>query len=140
LIAGLGIDEAKKRATAYENAGADAILIHSRKTTPNEVFQFTDSWKGSIPIVVVPTTYPNVNIDELIAHKIKMVIYANQSLRAAHASIVRLFKEIKESKSLSEIKEEMSSMEEIFRLQEMFKVKEEEEDIEKELKKLGYRK
>ena len=138
LIAGLGIKDALKRATAYENAGADAILIHSKKDTPEEVFEFADSWQGNIPLVVVPTSYPIVSVDELTVHKIKMVIYANQSLRVAHAAISRLFKEIAGSKRLSEINEEMSSMEEIFKLQEMFSIKKEEEEIEKELKKLGY--
>ena len=53
LISGAGMNEALKRATAYENAGADAILIHSKQKTPDEIFEFTDSWKGSAPIVVI---------------------------------------------------------------------------------------
>ena len=65
LISGAGMNEALKRATAYENAGADAILIHSKQKTPDEIFEFTDSWKGSAPIVVVPTTYDTVKISEL---------------------------------------------------------------------------
>lgn len=138
LIAGLGVKEALKRAEAYEKAGADAILIHSKKTEPTEIFEFADQWKGIIPLVVVPTSYPSVSIDELISHKIKMVIYANQSLRVAHAAMSRVLNEIIDVKKLSEINEDMSSMEQIFHLQEMYNVKKEEEDIEKELKKLGY--
>ena len=138
LIAGLGVDEAIKRAMAYENAGADAILIHSKSDTPKEIFGFADLWKGNIPLIVVPTSYTTVSLDELISHKIKMVIYANQSLRAAHAAMSELLGEIKKSNRLSDIKENMSSMEDIFHLQEMYNVKKEEEDIEKELKKLGY--
>ncbi len=87
LIAGLGVDEAIKRAIAYEDAGADAILIHSKSDTPKEIFEFADLWKGNVPLIVVPTSYPTVSLDELISHKIKMVIYANQSLRAAHAAM-----------------------------------------------------
>jgi len=138
LIAGLGVDEAIKRAMAYENAGADAILIHSKSDTPKEIFGFADLWKGNIPLIVVPTSYTTVSLDELISHKIKMVIYANQSLRAAHAAMSELLGEIKKSNRLSDIKENMSSIEDIFHLQEMYNVKKEEEDIEKELKKLGY--
>lgn len=138
LIAGLGIEEALKRADAYSKAGADAILIHSKKKEPSEILEFADAWKGNIPLVVVPTSYPNVNLDELISHKIKMVIYANQSLRAAHAAMSRVLKEINQSNSLSEVKENMSTMEQIFHLQEMYRIKKEEEDIENELKKLGY--
>lgn len=138
LIADLGINETIKRAYAYEKAGADAILIHSKKNDAYEIFEFADLWSGNIPLVVVPTSYPNVGVDELISHKIKMVIYANQSLRAAHAVMAKTLKQIISSNSLSEIKEEMSSMEQIFQLQEMYRIKKEEEDVEKELKKLGY--
>ena len=138
LIAGMGMNEAIKRAHAYEDAGADAILIHSKKDTPNEIFEFSDMWNGNIPLVVVPTSYPSVNLDELISHKIRMVIYANQSLRVAHAAMSRVLQEINKTKSLSEVEEKMSTMEQIFELQEMYNIKKEEEAVEEELKKLGY--
>ena len=138
LISGAGMDEALKRATAYEKAGADAILIHSKKKTPEEVFEFAESWKGNSPIVVIPTTYDSVTLDELISHKIKIVIHANQTLRAAHASMSKVLKQMINSNSLSEVKEEISSMEDIFHLQEMYNIKEKEKEIEEELKKLGY--
>ena len=138
LISGAGMDEALKRATAYEKAGADAILIHSKKKTPEEVFEFAESWKGNSPVIVIPTTYDSVSLDELISHKIKMVIHANQTLRAAHASMSRILKQMINSNSLSEVKEEISSMEDIFHLQEMFNIQEKEKEIENELKKLGY--
>ena len=126
LIAGMGMNEAIKRAHAYEDAGADAILIHSKKDTPNEIFEFSDMWNGNIPLVVVPTSYPSVNLDELISHKIRMVIYANQSLRVAHAAMSRVLQEINKTKSLSEVEEKMSTMEQIFELQEMYNIKKEE--------------
>ena len=138
LIAGMGTDEALKRAYAYEKAGASAILIHSKKNNPSEIFEFSEMWKGSIPLVVVPTSYPSVSIDELISHKIKMVIYANQSLRIAHASMLRILKKINNAEKLTDVDEKISSMEEIFDLQKIFNINEEEKDVEKELKKLGY--
>ncbi len=138
LIAGLGVGEAIKRANAYEKAGADAILIHSKSKTPKEVFEFCDLWKGKIPLVVVPTSYSSVKIDELVSHKIKIVIYANQSLRIAHKSMSRLLKKIKNANSLDEIDEEISDMEEIFELQKMFEIHSQEKDIEEKLKKMGY--
>ena len=138
LISGAGMNEALKRATAYEKAGADAILIHSKKKTPEEVFEFAESWKGNSPVIVIPTTYDSVSLDELISHKIKMVIHANQTLRAAHASMSRILKQMINSNSLSEVKEEISSMEDIFHLQEMFNIQEKEKEIENELKKMGY--
>lgn len=137
LIAEKGMDEAKKRATAYEKAGADAILIHSKKNSPEEVFEFADTWKGNIPLVVVPTTYSNVKTDEFISHKIKMVIYANQTLRSAYSSMLDTLKKIKND-DLSNLDKEISSMEKIFELQKMHNVKEEEEEIQKELRKMGY--
>jgi len=138
LIAGLGVDEALKRARSYEEAGADAILIHSNSKTPEEIFQFCDSWDGSVPLVAIPTTYPSVTIDELISHKIKMVIYANQSLRASFYTMSKILQEISKADSLSDVDLKMSSMEEVFHIQEMYKIKNQEKSIEEELKRLGY--
>jgi phosphoenolpyruvate phosphomutase len=138
LIAEKGMKEAITRAKAYENAGADAILIHSRKNTPKEIFEFSDKWKGKIPLVVVPTSYPSVKLDELISHKIKMVIYANQSLRAAHNIMLKVLKDILERESLDEINIELTSMNDIFKLQEMYKINDQEKIIENNLKKMGY--
>ena len=138
LIAGMGVDEAIKRSTAYENAGADAILIHSKSKSPKEIFEFCDTWKGKIPLIVVPTSYGSVTIDELINHNIKMVIYANQTLRIAHKSMLLLLNKLKKANSLDEVNGEISSMEEIFELQKMFDMKSQEKDIEKKLKNMGY--
>ena len=138
LIAELGMNEALQRATAYQNAGADAILIHSKKETPDEVFEFSESWKGKIPLVVVPTTYPTVGIDELIKNKFKMTIYANQTLRVAYSAMNNMLREIKDCERISDIKQEMSSMEDIFELQKMYELKNQEKMIEDNLKKMGY--
>jgi len=138
LIAGLGMDEAIRRARAYEKAGADAILIHSKKKSPDEVFEFVDSWKGDIPIVVVPTNYNSVKIEELIQHKIKMTIYANQTLRASHASITKILEKMIKAENMEEIDKDISSMEEIFELQEMYDLKTHDAELEEKYKKLGY--
>lgn len=138
LIANLGIDEAIKRASAYELAGADAIIIHSKKNTPNEIFEFTEKWTGTTPIIVIPTSYGSVTVDELISHKIKLVIYANHSLRASHLAMSKILKEIIQSTSLNDINTKISSMEEIFKLQKMYDIKTQEKEIEEKLRKLGY--
>ena len=138
LISGAGMDEALKRATAYENAGADAILIHSKQKTPDEIFEFTDSWKGSAPLVVVPTTYDSVKISELESHKIKMVIYANQTLRVAHMAMTGLLNELIKADHISDVKDKISTMQDIFHLQEMYDIKNKEKELENELKRLGY--
>ena len=138
LISGIGMEQALKRAYAYEKAGADLILIHSKKITPEEIFEFSDSWKGSAPLVVIPTTYYSVNVDELIEHKIKMVIYANQTLRAAHFALSKLLKQMKNANNMSQLQNQMSSMDDIFKLQEMYEIKSQEKSIEEKLRKLGY--
>jgi len=138
LISGIGMKEALKRAYAYEKAGADLILIHSKKNSPDEIFEFSKSWNGSVPLVVIPTTYYSVKIDELIDHKIKMVIYANQTLRAVHLSLSRLLQKMRDANSMNEIQDQMSSMEDIFQLQEMYDMKSQEKTIEGKLRELGY--
>ena len=138
LIAGLGVSEARKRADAYEKAGADAILIHSKKNTPDEIFEFCDTWNGKIPIIAIPTSYPNVTLDELQNHKIKMVIYANQSLRVSHWVMAEYLSKLSTAKSLTDVETKMTTMEDIFHLQEMYEIKKQEIEIEKNLKKLGY--
>jgi len=138
LISGLGMKEALKRADAYEKAGADAILIHSKQKNPDEIFEFTDSWKGNTPIAVIPTTYDSVKLSDIYEHKIKMVIYANQTLRAAYDAMENLLKEMAVTEKISDIKQKMSSMNKIFDLQEMYDIKNKEKKIEAELKKLGY--
>ena len=138
LISGAGMNEALKRATAYENAGADAILIHSKQKTPDEIFEFADSWKGSVPIVVVPTTYDSVKISEISLHNVKMIIFANQTLRASHLAMTKLLREMVDTEHISTIEQEMSTMQDIFNLQEMYDIKSKEKKLEEELKKLGY--
>ena len=138
LISGAGMNEALKRATAYESAGADAILIHSKQKTPDEIFEFADSWKGSVPLVVVPTTYDSVKISELESHKIKMVIYANQTLRVAHMAMTGLLNELIKADHISDVKDKISTMQDIFNLQEMYDIKNKEKKLEEELKRLGY--
>lgn len=83
LIAGWGIGEALTRAHAYADAGADAALIHSKAPTPTEILAFASRWRRQVPLVVVPTMYPQVRLEELEAAGIRMVIFANQLLRAS---------------------------------------------------------
>lgn len=138
LIAETGMDDAITRASAYELAGADAILIHSKKTSPDEIFEFSKLWNGNIPLVVVPTTYPTVSIDDLIKNNFKMIIYANQTLRAAYTAMNNVLKQLDNSKRISDITQEIASMEDIFNLQEMYEIKNQEKIINKNLKKMGY--
>lgn len=83
LIAGWGKEETLKRVNAYAEAGADAVLIHSKTPTFDELKDVAKDCPSGLPLVAVPTTYHTVMASELEAAGFKMVIYANQSIRAA---------------------------------------------------------
>ena len=97
FILGKGLNDALKRAKIYSKAGADAILIHSKEKTPNEIFQFSKIFrktKYSIPLVAVPSTYSKVYEKDLIKNGFKIVIYANHLLRAAYPAMEFVGKKI----------------------------------------------
>lgn len=86
LILEKGIDDALKRADAYVHAGADALMIHSRKKIPDEILEFCDKFREKndfTPLVVVPTSYNIITEEELAEHGVNIVIYANQLTRSA---------------------------------------------------------
>src|SRR5262249_44092144 len=83
LIAGWGLAEALKRAEAYRAAGADAILIHSRQSSPAEIFAFLGEWGNRSPLVLVPTKYWRTPTEDFRARNVSVVIWANHLLRAA---------------------------------------------------------
>ena len=86
LILERGMDDALTRAKAFVKAGADGIMIHSRKKDPAEIFEFCDKFREfdhKTPIVVVPTSFNSVTEEELAQHGVNIVIYANQLMRAA---------------------------------------------------------
>src|SRR5690242_7205528 len=92
LIADLGIDEALRRGAAYAEAGADLILIHSKRKTPDEIVAFTERWLGRVPLVIVPTAYPDLTEEKVRAlGKIAIVIYANHAVRAAVGAMREVF-------------------------------------------------
>jgi phosphoenolpyruvate phosphomutase len=127
LIAGLGEEEALRRAAAYEMAGADMILIHSKKSTPDEIESFVRAWRGKAPLVIVPTAYPQMNearIREL--GKIRMVIYGNHAIRAAVTAMKSVFSRIKADGGIQNVDRDIVTVDEIFRLQKMDRVKESE--------------
>ncbi|CUJ36123.1 phosphonopyruvate hydrolase [Achromobacter xylosoxidans] len=96
LIAGLGQAEALARAAAYEAAGADAILIHSKQTTPDEVLSFIAAWSGRVPLVLVPTAYPQLREADIQAlGKVGLVIYGNHAIRAAVGAMREVFARIR---------------------------------------------
>ena len=83
LISGWGMDEALRRARAYQEAGADAVLIHSKQSNANEIMSFMREWDGNCPVVIVPTTYYGTPTDQFYAAGVNAVIWANHSVRAS---------------------------------------------------------
>jgi phosphoenolpyruvate phosphomutase len=127
LIAGLGQEEALKRAAAYAQAGADMILVHSKQSTPDEVESFIRAWPGKVPLVVVPTAYPEMTVDRIRAHgKVRMVIYGNHAVRAAVAAMQEIFAAILQDGGIHKVNGRIVPVEEIFRLQRMERVKRDE--------------
>jgi phosphoenolpyruvate phosphomutase len=126
LIAGWGQAEALKRAQAYVDAGADAILIHSKSKEASEIREFLTAWKQRSPIVLVPTTYPDLTYEEMSDFGVNMIIYANQGIRACIRAMHDVFDVIDKEKSTVSIEDTIAPVKEIFELQGMFKLKEHE--------------
>jgi phosphoenolpyruvate phosphomutase len=117
LIAGWGMDEALKRAEAYRQAGADAILIHSKLSRPDEILEFAREWAGRGPLVIVPTKYYSTPTEVFRKAGISTVIWANHQIRAATSAMQAVVKEIYESQTLVNVEDRIATVNEIFRLQ-----------------------
>lgn len=118
LIAGLGQEEALKRARAYETAGADMILIHSKKKNPSEIESFARAWDGDAPLTIVPNAYPELDASRIEAlGNIRMVIYGNYGVRAATAAMQSAFRRIIADGGVQNVHKDIAPVEEIFRLQ-----------------------
>ncbi len=119
FILGKGLKDALNRAEVYSKAGADAILIHSKEKTPNEIFSFANEFKKSkyfIPLVSVPSTYSKVYEKDLINNGFKLVIYANQLLRAAYPAMEGTAKTILKNKRAFEADKKIIPIKEIINL------------------------
>ncbi|WP_298773178.1 phosphoenolpyruvate mutase [uncultured Shewanella sp.] len=116
LISGWGINEALRRAKAYYEAGADAILIHSKASHANEILEFCELFDTPCPVVIVPTKYYNTPPEKFEQAGISTVIWANHSLRASVKAIQDTAKAVYNSKSLLPIEKEVAPLTEIFRL------------------------
>ncbi len=119
LILGKGIKDAFKRAENYSKAGADAILIHSKEKNPKEIFKFAKIFKKSKffkPLVAVPSTYSSVKESDLIKHGFKIVIYANQLLRAAYPAMKNAAVSILKNDRSFELEGKISSIKEVISL------------------------
>ncbi|MBR3409309.1 MAG: isocitrate lyase/phosphoenolpyruvate mutase family protein, partial [Candidatus Methanomethylophilaceae archaeon] len=119
LILEKGMDDALERAEAYVEAGADGIMIHSRKKDPGEVLEFCDTFHAAhadVPIVVVPSSYNTITEEELAEHGVSVVIYANQLTRSAFPAMENAAKSILIHHRSKEIESEMMPIKDIITL------------------------
>lgn len=129
LIAGWGQEEALRRASCYAEAGADLLLIHSKSQEPDEVRRFCQSWRGPVPLVLVPTTYPQLTGEEIRAlGNVRLVIYANHPLRAAVRAIEETLQEIKRADGIHTVDERLAPVSHIFEVQGVPQMKENEKN------------
>ncbi|MCM1183993.1 MAG: phosphoenolpyruvate mutase [Roseburia sp.] len=119
LILEKGQEDALRRASAYVEAGADAIMIHSRRKDPDEIFAFCDAFRKEdkkTPIVVVPTSFNSVTETELAAHGVNIVIYANQLTRSAFPAMQSTAVEILKNHRALEVDKKLMPFQEIITL------------------------
>jgi len=100
LILEAGMDDALMRAAAYIEAGADAIMIHSRHKDPAEIIEFMEKFRATdefTPVVVVPTSFNSVTVEEFIEMGVNVVVIANHMLRSAYPAMLKVAKSILEN-------------------------------------------
>jgi phosphoenolpyruvate phosphomutase len=114
LISGWGMEEALRRAEAYHAAGADGILIHSKKSDAVEILAFTKEWAGRCPLVIVPTMYYATPTDTFREADISLVIWANHNLRASLSAMRETSRLIMEEQSLNSVEGNVASVKEVF--------------------------
>jgi len=116
LIAGLGLEDALRRARAYAAAGADAVLVHSKSPDFNELYAFSAAWDGTVPLVAVPTTYAGVGTARLQEAGFRMAIFANQALRAAIVAMREVLRELRRSGRAATVEDRIARLEDVYAL------------------------
>ena len=126
FIAGWGLEETLKRAEAYRQAGADAVLIHSKKADPSDIETFMAEWNNRHPVVIVPTKYYTTPTDHFRDMGVSLAIWANHNMRASVAAMQATSKDIFERQSLEGVEPNVVPVSEVFRLQNVAELKEAE--------------
>ena len=117
FIAGWGLDEMLRRAEAYHAAGADALLIHSKKSIPQEILAFAREWGDRCPLVIVPTMYYSTPSEVFEEAGISIAIWANHNVRAAITAMQQTSRTIFHERSVRSVEDNVASVKEVFRLQ-----------------------
>lgn len=117
FIAGWGLEETLDRANAYYEAGADAVLIHSKLSKPDEILSFMRQWEGKCPVVIVPTKYYSTPTQVFREQGISLVVWANHLLRSSIAAMQKTAAQIYSTETLIEVEDAVAPLSEVFRLQ-----------------------
>jgi phosphoenolpyruvate phosphomutase len=117
LIAGWGVSETLRRAHAYREAGADAVLIHSKRSTADEILAFMAEWNNAAPVIIVPTMYFATPTSVFKDAGVSTVIWANHLMRSSVAAMQRTAAQIHRERSISSVESQIAPVSEIFRLQ-----------------------
>jgi phosphoenolpyruvate phosphomutase len=117
FISNWPLEEALRRSEAYRQAGADAILMHSKKGDCSEIEAFMKAWGDRLPVIIVPTKYYKTPTDEFRDMGVSMVIWANHNMRAAVTAMQETTKQIFEDQHLMNVEGKIASVPEVFRLQ-----------------------
>nr|VFK18803.1 MAG: phosphoenolpyruvate mutase [Candidatus Kentron sp. LFY] len=126
FITGWGLEEALKRAEAYDRAGADAILIHSALHVPDEVLAFKKEWGERCPVIIVPTKYYATPTKLFHEYGFSIVIWANQILRSSIEAMQKIARQLYRDQNLLSVEDRISPLSEIFRIQGMQELREAE--------------
>jgi len=116
FVAGHTLTEAIDRCCLYADSGADAILIHSKKTTPDEVLSFMAQWDGRAPVAIVPTKYSHVTPDVFEAGGISVVIWANQALRATIKAMEQICDSVRKEQTMLHLEDQIANLSRVFEL------------------------
>ena len=114
FIAGHGVEDALERAAAYAEAGADAVLVHSRESTARQLVEFAARWQHVTPLVSVPTTYDTIPAPELNELGYKIVIYANQGIRSAIKAAQESLRILRKAGHASVLRDRMVTLKDVF--------------------------
>lgn len=117
LISGLDVDAALERCRTYADSGADAVLVHSKAKTRDQVVGFLDGWDFRVPVVIVPTTYPDWHITDIRQAGVSVVIYANQGLRATVSALRDTYRSVYQNGDTTALESSIASVQDIFALQ-----------------------
>jgi phosphoenolpyruvate phosphomutase len=118
LVIGAGVEDAVKRAELYLNAGADALLVHSKRQNSKDIDDFLSAFSRTAPIFLVPTKYYSVPVRHLLRdERVRGIIWANHNVRACITAMQEVSKRIYTDGSIARVEETIAPVSEVFRLQ-----------------------